>query len=73
MPPRWPTALGFDETRLSEYVAGKTSEGIFTDVGREETQLRIGPIGPIGAGKSLLKGMQGLSSEQVRARAETRR
>lgn len=51
------SALGFNETRLSEYVAGKTSDGIFTYVGREETKLRQDPIG---AGKSLLKGMQGL-------------
>lgn len=51
------SALGFDEARLSDYVAGKTSEGIFTYVGREETKLRQDPIG---AGKSLLKGVQGL-------------
>lgn len=51
------SALGFDEARLSDYVAGKTSEGIFTYVGREEAKLRKDPIG---AGRSLLKGMQGL-------------
>lgn len=51
------SALGFDEARLSDYVAGKTSEGIFTYVGREEAKLRKDPIG---AGKSLLKGIQGL-------------
>ena len=51
------SALGFDEARLSDYVAGKTSEGIFTYVGREETKLRKDPVG---AGKSLLKGVQGL-------------
>lgn len=51
------SALGFDEARLSDYVAGKTSEGIFTYVGREEAKLRKDPIG---AGRSLLKGLQGL-------------
>lgn len=48
-------ALGFDEVRLTDYVAGKTSEGIFTYVGREETRLRQDPIG---TGTQLLKGFK---------------
>lgn len=48
-------ALGFDEARLTDYVAGKTSDGIFTYVGREETRLRQDPIG---AGTQLLKGFK---------------
>ncbi|WP_311222196.1 MULTISPECIES: DUF4197 domain-containing protein [unclassified Acidovorax] len=48
-------ALGFDEARLTDYVAGKTSEGIFTYVGREETRLRQDPIG---TGTQLLKGFK---------------
>lgn len=51
------SALGLNEDKLTDYVAGKTSDGIFTYVGREETKLRKDPIG---AGKSLLKGVQGL-------------
>lgn len=51
------SAVGFDEARLTDYVAGKTSDGIFTYVGREEAKLRKDPIG---AGKSLLQGVRGL-------------
>lgn len=49
------SALGFDEARLTDYVAGKTADGIFTYVGREETRLRQDPIG---AGTQLLKGLK---------------
>ncbi len=48
------SALGFDEARLSDYVAGKTADGIFTYVGREETRMRQDPIG---TGTQLLKGL----------------
>lgn len=48
------SALGFDEARLSDYVAGKTADGIFTYVGREETRMRQDPIG---TGAQLLKGL----------------
>ena len=49
------SALGFDEARLTDYVAGKTADGIFTYVGREETRLRHDPIG---TGTQLLKGLK---------------
>jgi len=49
------SALGFDPARLTDYVAGKTADGIFTYVGREETRLRQDPIG---AGTQLLKGLK---------------
>lgn len=48
------SSLGFDEARLSDYVAGKTADGIFTYVGREETRMRQDPIG---TGTQLLKGL----------------
>ena len=48
-------AFGMDETRLTDYVTGKTSDGIFTYVGREETKARQDPIGTGGA---LLKGLK---------------
>ncbi len=48
-------ALGMDEARLADYVAGKTSDGIFTYVGREEARLRQNPVGTGGA---LLKGLK---------------
>lgn len=49
------SALGFNEAKLTDYVAGKTAEGIFTYVGREETRMRQDPIG---TGKELLKGFR---------------
>lgn len=48
-------AFGIDEAKLIDYVAGKTSDGIFTYVGREETKARQDPIGTAGA---LLKGLK---------------
>lgn len=49
------SALGFDGARLTDYVASKTADGIFTYVGREETRLRQDPIG---TGTQLLKGLK---------------
>lgn len=51
------SAIGYDANRLTDYVAGKTSDGIFTYVGREETRLRANPLE---AGKNLLQGVKGL-------------
>ena len=51
------SALGFTDAKLTDYVANKTSEGIFTYVGREETKMRQNPLE---TGKNLLQGMQGL-------------
>ncbi len=48
-------AFGMDGSKLSDYVAGKTSDGIFTYVGREETKARKDPIGTVGP---LLKGLK---------------
>jgi len=47
--------FGMDETKLTDYVTGKTSDGIFTYVGREETKARQDPLGTGGA---LLKGLK---------------
>jgi hypothetical protein len=49
------SALGLNEGALADYVARKTSDGIFTYVGREEARMRQDPIG---AGRELLKGLQ---------------
>jgi len=51
------SAIGMTEARLTDYVADKTSEGIFTYVGREETKMRQNPLE---TGKALLNGMKGL-------------
>lgn len=51
------SALGMSEDKLTDYVAGKTSDGIFTYVGREETRMRQNPLE---TGKNLLQGMKGL-------------
>lgn len=48
-------AFGMDENKLTDYVSGKTSDGIFTYVGREETKARQDPLGTGGA---LLKGLK---------------
>jgi hypothetical protein len=48
------SALGFTDTKLTDYVANKTSEGIFTYVGREETKMRQNPLE---TGKTLIKGL----------------
>jgi hypothetical protein len=49
------SSLGMNEGKLTDYVAGKTSDGIFTYVGREETKMRQNPLE---SGKSLLKGLK---------------
>lgn len=49
------SAFGMDEARITDYVTKKTSDGIFTYVGREETRLRKDPIN---TGKELMKGMK---------------
>ncbi|QHI98671.1 DUF4197 family protein [Xylophilus rhododendri] len=51
------SALGFNDAKLTDYVTGKTSDGIFTYVGREETKMRQNPLE---TGKNLLQGMKGL-------------
>ena len=48
-------AFGMDGTKLTDYVTGKTSDGIFTYVGREETKARQNPIETGGA---ILKGLK---------------
>ncbi len=48
------SSLGMSEGKLTDYVAGKTSDGIFTYVGREETRMRQNPVE---TGKNLLKGL----------------
>lgn len=50
-------AVGMGEDRLTQYVADKTTDGIFTYVGQEETKARQDPIG---TGKQLLQGLGGL-------------
>ena len=37
-------ALGVNSDSLVDYVTGKTADGIFTYVGREETQIRANPL-----------------------------
>lgn len=49
------SALGMDEKKIVAYVTGKTSDGIFTYVGREEERLRANPLE---SGKELLKGLK---------------
>jgi hypothetical protein len=49
------SSLGMSEGKLTDYVAGKTSDGIFTYVGREETKMRQNPLE---TGKTLLKGLK---------------
>ena len=48
-------AFGMDGTKLTDYVTGKTSDGIFTYVGREETKARQNPMETGGA---ILKGLK---------------
>ena len=38
------SAVGFDSARITDYVAKKTADGIFTYMGREETSLRQNPM-----------------------------
>lgn len=49
------SAIGMSPDKLTDYVTGKTSDGIFTYVGREETRLRQDPIN---SGKEILKGLK---------------
>ena len=49
------SSIGWDEKRLTDYVTGKTSDGIFTYVGREETKMRQDPVN---TGKEILKGLK---------------
>ncbi len=49
------SAFGMDEAKITKYVTDKTSDGIFTYVGREETKLRADPIN---SGKEILKGLK---------------
>lgn len=51
------SAVGMGEDKLTRYVADKTTQGIFTYVGQEETKARQDPIG---TGKQLLQGLGGL-------------
>lgn len=48
------SSVGMSGDRLADYVAGKTSDGIFTYVGREETRARQDPVG---TGRQILKGL----------------
>lgn len=49
------SALGMDEGKLTDYVSKKTSDGIFTYVGREETRMHQNPLS---TGQNLLKGLK---------------
>ncbi len=49
------SSIGMSPDKLTEYVTGKTSDGIFTYVGREETRLRQDPIN---SGREMLKGLK---------------
>jgi hypothetical protein len=49
------SSLGLTEEKLTGYVAQKTSDGIFTYVGREETQMRQNPVE---SGRAILKGLK---------------
>jgi len=51
------SALGMTDAKLTDYVASKTSDGIFTYVGREETRMRQNPLE---TGKNLLQGIKGM-------------
>ncbi len=47
--------FGLTDAKLTDDVAKKTSDGIFTYVGREETRMRQNPVD---SGKALLKGLK---------------
>jgi hypothetical protein len=49
------SSLGMTDAKLTDYVTKKTSDGIFTYVGREETHLRQNPME---SGKSIMKGLK---------------
>ena len=38
------SAVGFDSSKITDYVTQKTADGIFTYMGREETSLRQNPL-----------------------------
>ncbi len=47
--------FGMTDAKLTDYVATKASDGIFTYVGREEKRMRQNPVE---SGKALLKGLK---------------
>ena len=49
------SSLGYDDKKITDYVSQKTSDGIFTYMGREETKAREDPVG---TGKAILKGLK---------------
>jgi hypothetical protein len=49
------SSLGLTDAKLTDYVAQKTSDGIFTYVGREETKMRDNPVD---TGRAILKGLK---------------
>ena len=49
------SAVGMNEGSVTDYVTQKAADGIFTYMGREESQLRKDPMS---AGKNLLKGLK---------------
>jgi hypothetical protein len=50
------SSLGYDDKKITDYVSQKTSDGIFTYMGREEEKARADPIG---TGRAILKGLGG--------------
>ena len=49
------SSFGMTPEKIRDYVTKKTSDGIFTYVGREETHMRQNPLE---SGKSLMKGLK---------------
>lgn len=49
------SSLGLTDAKLTDYVTRKTSDGIFTYVGREETKARENPLE---TGRAVLKGLK---------------
>lgn len=49
------SSLGYDDRKITAYVSQKTSDGIFTYMGREETKARDDPVG---TGSAILKGLK---------------
>ncbi len=49
------SSLGLTDAKLTDYVTQKTSDGIFTYVGREETKARDNPLE---TGRAVLKGLK---------------
>ena len=50
------SSLGYDDKKITDYVTQKTSDGIFTYMGREEEKARADPVG---TGRAILKGLGG--------------